>query len=79
MKYAVFSKWTWFWMLWAQVWGIYDLVVIWFDPNIRTAWWFFAIAITQPLFTVLYLVFARKRAGTMRLTRDGDTWRWRLV
>ena len=79
MKYVVFSKWTWLYLLWMQAWAAIDMLVLRFDPVAQHLWWFVFVCLVQPVFAILTLVFQRKRKGMVRLTREGDTWRWRLV
>lgn len=77
-RYAVFSAWTWFWMVWAQVWATFDFLVLWFYPHARSEWLFIVAAIVQPVSALGYLVLGRKRRGIVRLTAEGDHYRWQI-
>ena len=61
MKYVIYSKRTWFWLVWSQVWAIFDFLVLWYDPNARTNWWFIIAVVVQPVSALSYLIFWRLR------------------
>ena len=79
MKYAVFTRSVWFWMLWCQVWAAFDMCLLYFDANARSNWLFLVAFLVQPVFGTAWLVLGRKRRGMVRLTAHGDGYRWEIV
>ena len=79
MKYAVFTHYAWFWMLWCQVWAAFDMCLLYFGTKEQLHWWFLAAALVQPVFGAGWLVLGRKRRGMVRLTAHGDGYRWEIV
>lgn len=79
MKYCVYSRRVRFWLIWCQVWAIFDFTVLYFDPLAQHQWWFLAAAVTMPVSAILWLVVGRKRQGIARLTAHGDDYRWEIL
>ena len=79
MKYCVFSKWAWIYLLWTQACVIFVVLTLRFNPLALQGWLFITACLVQPVFALLCLLFGRKRKGIVQYTRVGDTWHWRLV
>lgn len=78
MRYCVFSRRTWLWLIWCQAWTIYYFVVLYVDSFAQHQWWFLAAGLVMPISALLWLVVGRKRKGMMRLTAHGDGYRWEI-
>lgn len=61
MKYTVFTRLTWFMLLWTQVWCVFDMLVLRFDPVALRGWWFIVACLAQPVCALAGLCFAGKR------------------